>query len=151
MTMALAKLSKSNPMRLVALKRCERGGQLIEFALMSLLLFLLVFGITELGRAVWIYGTVAHLSREGARFAIVRGFDSRNRETPATAADVTAYVQSRAAGMTGLTVTTTWPDGDNEQGSVVQVRVSKPFESIVPLIPVGPITLTSTSRMVISF
>jgi Flp pilus assembly protein TadG len=133
------------------LRRNERGAELIEFALVSILLFMLVFGVMEFGRAVFTYGTVAHLAREGARFAIVRGNESQVRETPADAAAVEAFVLSRAAGIDDLTVTTTWPDGDNNPGSVVQVSVSKDFNPIAPLVPLGAITMASTSRMVISF
>ena len=58
------------------LRRNERGVEVIEFALVSIFLFMLVFGIMEFGRAIWIYGTVAHVAREGTRFAIVRGSES---------------------------------------------------------------------------
>lgn len=127
--------------------RNERGSELIELSLVGILLFTLVFGIMELGRAVWIYDTVAHLAREGARYAIVRGAESSQ---PASAADVDAHLQTLAGGMTGYMVTTNWTP-DNEPGSVVQVRVDRPFDPIVPLVGLPPITLSSTSQMVISF
>ena len=133
--------------RLRALGRNEHGSELIELAMVGMLLFTLLFGILELGRAVWIYGTVAHLAREGARYAIVRGTDSSQT---ADAAAVDAHVQGLAAGMTGLVVTTAWTP-DNEPGSVVQVRVDRPFDPIAPLVGLGSITLSSTSRLVISF
>ncbi len=133
--------------RVLALRRNERGSELIEFALVGILLFTLVFGVAEFGRAIWIYSTVAHLAREGARYAIVRGAESG---VAASASDVEAYVQGRAAGMTGLVVTTAW-DPDNETGSVVQVRVDRPFDPVVPLVGLGPVTLSSTSRLVIAF
>lgn len=127
--------------------RGERGSELVELAFVSLLFFALVFGIMEFGRAIWIYDTVAHLAREGARYAIVRGAES-GRAT--SAGEVETYVQGRAAGMTNLVVTTTW-EPDNEPGSVVQVRVEQTFLPIVPLLPLPSMTLTSTSRMVITF
>lgn len=123
----------------------ERGAELVEFGLASILFFMLLFGIMEFGRAMWIYDTVAHAAKEGARYAIVRGTESGRA---ATAADVEAYVRSRATGMTMLAVTTTW-DPDNEPGSVVQVRVESPFQPVVSFVPL--ITLSSTSRLVISF
>jgi Flp pilus assembly protein TadG len=129
------------------LRRDERGTELIEFAFVGLMLFALTFGVAEFGRAVWTYSTVAHLAREGARFAIVRGAESAST---ASASDVDAYVQSRAAGMTDLVVTTAW-DPDNQPGSVVEVRVDRPFDPIVPLVGLGTVTLSSTSRLVIAF
>ncbi len=127
--------------------RNDRGNELVEVAIVGILFFTLVFGIMEVGRAIWIYDTVAHLAREGARYAIVRGAESGQ---VVGAAEVEAYVQGRAAGMTGLVVTTTW-DPDNDPGSVVQVQVDRPFDPVVPLVGLGPIALSSTSRMVIAF
>ena len=136
-------------LRARALRRDERGVELIEFSLVSILLLMLVFGIMEFGRAIWIYGTVAHVAREGARFAMVRGSDS-GRDASTT--DVENYVnQQRAAGMTGLTVTTTWDNTAKDPGTVVQVQVDRDFDPALPLVNLGPFTLSSTSRMMIAF
>ncbi len=128
--------------------RDERGAELIEFGLISILVLTLMFGIMEFGRGIWIYGTVAHLAREGARWSLVRGSESPRTTTPT---EVEIYVNSIAAGMTGLTVTTTWDDASKDPGTVVQVRVDKPFTPAVPFGGLGNVTLSSTSRMVIAF
>jgi Flp pilus assembly protein TadG len=109
---------------------------------------MLLFAIIEFGRAVFAYNSVAHLAREGVRYAIVRGADSGRT---ADSYEIQSFVQNRAAGLHPLpTVTTTWTP-DNKPGSEVQVQVSYTFEPIIPLIPTGAIVLSSTSRMVISF
>ena len=126
----------------------ERGVELVEFALISILFFTLSFGIMEFGRAIWIYGTVAHVARAGARHALVRGSESGRT---VTATDVETYVNTAAAGMTNLTVNTTWEDASRDPGTWVQVQVSRDFEPALPLVNLGPFTLTSTSRMVIAF
>ena len=54
-------------------KRRRRGQEsqaLIEFALISPLLLLLIFGVIDIGRAVFYYDTLNHAAREGARAAI---------------------------------------------------------------------------------
>ena len=43
---------------------------MIEFALISPILLLLVFGIVDIGRAVFYYDTINHAAREGARAAV---------------------------------------------------------------------------------
>ena len=48
----------------------ERSQALIEFALISPVLLLLVFGIIDIGRAVFYYDTLSHAAREGARQAV---------------------------------------------------------------------------------
>lgn len=51
--------------------RVRRGQTLVEFTLVSLVVFLpLVFGTLELGRGVWYYHQLSQLSREGARWVI---------------------------------------------------------------------------------
>ena len=134
--------------RIRRLVRDEHGAELIEFAVVSLLLLALMFGIVEFGRGIWIYGSVAHLAREGARWSIVRGSESPRTTTPT---EVETYVNSVAAGMTGLTVATTWDDPSKDPGTVVQVRVDKPFTPALPMGGLGNVTLSSTSRMVIAF
>jgi hypothetical protein len=48
----------------------QRSQALIEFALISPVLLLLLFGIVDIGRAVFYYDTLNHAAREGARTAV---------------------------------------------------------------------------------
>jgi len=48
----------------------QSSQALIEFALISPVLLLLVFGIIDIGRAVFYYDTLNHAAREGARAAV---------------------------------------------------------------------------------
>src|SRR5689334_18767810 len=80
--------------------RDELGQDLVEFALPSTMFFATVFGTTVFGLAVWQYNMMADLAQEGARYAVVHG---KSSSSPASAADVEAYVQGRAVGITGIT------------------------------------------------
>jgi len=51
------------------MKRGERGQNLVEFAIVALLLILLIAGIADIGRAFHSYMIVENASREGARYA----------------------------------------------------------------------------------
>jgi Flp pilus assembly protein TadG len=51
--------------------RSERGTAIVEFALVAPLLFFLVFGIIEFGRALNYYNDLTQLSGQAARAAIV--------------------------------------------------------------------------------
>jgi hypothetical protein len=70
----------------------QRSQALIEFALISPVLLLLVFGIIDIGRAVFYYDTLAHAAREGAREAV-----SASTPLP-TDASVLAAVTEQLAG-----------------------------------------------------
>ncbi len=70
----------------------QRSQALIEFALVSPVLLLLVFGIIDLGRAVFYYDTLSHAAREGARSAV------RASSTLPTNADVLNTVTQQLVG-----------------------------------------------------
>jgi len=53
-----------------ARRKRQESQALIEFALISPVLLLLVFGIIDIGRAVFYYDTLNHAAREGARTAV---------------------------------------------------------------------------------
>lgn len=122
----------------------DRGSAITEMALAGPLCFLLLFGIMELGRVIWLYDSMSHGAREAARYAIVRGAESGRA---ATATDIETYVRD-VVGLSTAQVTTTWSP-DNQPGSVVQVHVQHPFVPVVPILP--SLSLSTTSRMVISF
>ena len=48
-----------------------RGQAMVEFALVIPIFLLIIFGILDLGRAVYAYSTLNNASREGARLAMV--------------------------------------------------------------------------------
>lgn len=127
------------------LKIDQRGTAAIEFAVVAWLLFAMVLGLLDLGRGIWAYNTLAHATREGARYAIVHGSKSDN---PATVATIQDIVRKRAT-LQNINVTTTWDEG-NEPGGVVQVVSQYIFEPVVGMIGISPIQLRATSRMVIS-
>ena len=57
-------------MRILTGRRAQSSQALIEFALVSPVLLLLLFGIVDIGRAVFYYDTLNHAAREGARTAV---------------------------------------------------------------------------------
>ncbi len=57
-------------------RTCKQGGAAaVEFALVSLLFFTVLFGILEFGRMLFIYNTLQEVTRRGAREAVVRWVD----------------------------------------------------------------------------
>jgi hypothetical protein len=57
-------------------KRRDRGASLVEFALIAPILFLLLFGTIEFGRAVATFNSVNTAAREGARYGTAVGESS---------------------------------------------------------------------------
>ena len=126
----------------------RRGQSMVEFSLVFIVFLMLMVGLFELGRMVWIYETVAHAARQGARYAMVRG----NSGAPDNAALI-ASVKGQAIGLISsqITVTPTW-EGGGIVGTFVRVQVSYPFAPVVagPLLGgAGGFNISSTSRMVV--
>ena len=69
--------------------RDQRSQALAEFALVAPVLLLILFGIVDLGRAVFLYNTIQHAAREGARVAV------RDSTSLPTNDDVIAQVKSQ--------------------------------------------------------
>ena len=55
--------------RTARLAGCEAGNTAIEFALVLPAFLLLIFGIVEFGRLMWVDNTLRHAVQEGARCA----------------------------------------------------------------------------------
>jgi hypothetical protein len=83
-------------------RRGQSSQALIEFALISPVLLLLLFGTIDIGRAIFYYDTLSHAAREGARTAIKAPF------TLPTNASILATVTTQ---LIGAPVTAPCPQG----------------------------------------
>jgi Flp pilus assembly protein TadG len=63
-------------MRSVGQKNGEAGSALVEFALASVIVLTVLFGIIDMGRALYAYDWVSDAARRGTRYAMVRGTGS---------------------------------------------------------------------------
>ena len=94
----------------------QRSQALIEFALISPVLLLLLFGIIDIGRAIFYYDTLSHAAREGARTAVI----AANMQP--TNAAVLATVTSQ---LVGAPVTAPCPQGPITSDSKDRIRLSR--------------------------
>lgn len=148
---------------------------MVEFAIASSALLLIMFGIIEFGRVLYLYHTVANAARMGSRWAMVRGSTScTNGQTDhcnANPTDILNYVKSVvpvAVDSNAFQITAAWspgsipsspcpqpssadpPSGSNAPGHTVCVEVDYPFKFAVPFVSNASLKLTSTSQMIIS-
>lgn len=134
----------------------EKGIALVETAIVLSLFLMMLFGIIDFGRAFYTYNFVSYAARKGTRYAIVRG--SACSGCTASASDVENYVKKPppegiaepGIDPTKMTVTTTWPDGNKNPRSRVNVQVQYNFQFILPFLPSSGWAMKSTSQMVIS-
>jgi Flp pilus assembly protein TadG len=142
-------------------RHAERGQVLAEFAVVSLAVLMMVFGIIDCGRALYTYHLVSDDARLGSRYAIVRGATACPGGSPSPD-PLQAYIVGQSPGIvpSALTVTTTCSSPANGcsssatpwngAGCVVRVRVNYSFRFLVPLVSTLVIPMTSSSEMVIS-
>jgi Flp pilus assembly protein TadG len=130
--------------------RSEDGGSLIEFAVASSMLFLLIFGIIELAFVVYSYNMISFATRLATRYAVIH---SPTSASPATTAQI-QQVAVNAATLVNLTtsnVTVAWPtDPNNSTLKDAQVTISYTYVPITTVAHLPAITLTSKARMLVS-
>ena len=117
-------------------KRSNRGNSVIEFALILPILLMVLFGITEFGRAFMTSNVLYTACREGARLAVVTGPD-----VPAVIARVEDVLD--AAKITATLITVVGPDSLDTQRRVTVTasmnfevfsgNVLWPFTGVIPL------------------
>lgn len=122
----------------------ETGQAMVEFALTALVFFTIIFGVIDLGRAIFEYNLLASSAREGARVAVIQSY---------TNSDVINRVVDSSAGFIGsgdVTISGSRSCNSDPCGSVT-VSVQHTFTPVTPLIGTltgGSITLRASSTMV---
>lgn len=149
----------------------ERGQAVVEYALVAVVVFLLLLGLFDFGRAVWTYSSVSAAAREGARYAMVRGYECLRQQfctpgsetqatalTPCSSSSASSVVAKACSYLAGIDlsrarVEVLLPYGGNHPGQPVRVRVEADYTPLTVLIfrSVGNVTLRSVSEQIITF
>jgi len=140
----------------------QKGQSLVEFALVFPLLALLVFALLDLGRAVYVYNTLANAARQGARVAAVnQNASSGGNCDPLDRTRWSVVVCILDAGVSipiqltdidiqyNDTTGTSCADRELDPPCIVSVTVSQDYVPFTPIIGdlFGPLHLESTSEM----
>jgi Flp pilus assembly protein TadG len=145
-----------------------RAQAMVEFALVLMILMVVLVGILEVGRLLFIYAAVNNASREATRYASAIGLDDSGNAKYQYCDGIRNMAQ-RSAFFTPLTITISYDHGpgtgsyDSCDGSVdtgvvvnagstfdrVQVQVSAQYDPMVSLIPIDSRTITSSSARTI--
>jgi len=161
--------------------RCRRGAVTVESAIVYSVAMLLIFGLLVGGMGMFRYQSVAHLAREGARFASTHGGKYQQDGYPqktgvpaiSNSDDLRTYLlaQANALDSSKLTVTVSWTGAGNVTPSNMptyvdtnpnlvppgqkvvtnNVIVTVSYQWFPEVYLVGPINLSSTSQMAMSY
>ena len=141
--------------RIMKRRRGQRGAAIVELALTMVLFVVIVMTLLEFGRMMWVYSTLAHVTRQTARISVVRG--SLRPISPAQIHDVVA-AQAPPNGLDGeiVGVYSYWNDdpapASIERGDFLELTLTYPFQFVTGQLvsPTSSIELSSTTRMVVS-
>ena len=101
---------------------------MVEFVLVFLLFVMVLMGMMEFGRGMWTYTTLAHATRQTARYCMVRG-----SLDPTTLTEIRAVAVKHAVGLEAakITLAGTWDGGADpaavERGDTIRISLSYPF------------------------
>jgi Flp pilus assembly protein TadG len=113
--------------------RGERGAAAVEFAIISTVLFMIVFGIIEFGRTYSQYEVFQGAAREGARRAAVGASLSEVQQAVSQAAD--PYTLSNTPAMDRTCTPST-------VGEAVTVSWNQTFQISIPFLPPANVNRT---------
>jgi hypothetical protein len=144
-----------------AKKRIRSKGQsLLEFGMAFPLLMMLVIGVMEMGRLIYIYSAVTTASREGARYGFslgqtpggvpyyedCDGIREAARASTSIAGISTADIHIHFDNGPGTEIASYCPPTSVEHGTRIVVSVSSTFDAIVPLLPIPSFEISSTAK-----
>ena len=142
----------------------RRGATVVEFAFVAPVFLVLVAGLIIGAIGVFRYQEVASLAREGARWASVHGdrYQFATGNPAATPADVyNNAILPNAVGLDAsqLSYCVSWnagnapsqPGGDYEKATTNTVTVTVSYQWLPELFLVGPVTLSSSSTVPMSY
>jgi len=105
-------------------QRNRRGAAVVELAFTAPILFLLCFGMIDVGRAVMVQNLITNAARDGARTAVLDGASAEAIET-----QVEDYLASSTVSDAVVTVSPN-PLSLANLGDPVSVTVQVPFDSV---------------------
>lgn len=112
-----------------------RASTAVEFSLLMPVLFMLLLGILEFGRALWMRQDMQFAVEEASRYGLA--YDT------ASASTLVTYAQNRLLGA-GSSVVVTATTNSTE----IHISATADFATLVPgLLPSGTISLTAHSRL----
>lgn len=128
------------------LRRDDSGGIMIEMSVAFFTMILMLFAVIEACMMGYTYSLVMEGAKEGVRYACVHGTDAATCIGPSPGCDTTAqavtndvssYISGLGANVSGMNVSTTYPDGVSTGTSRVQVTITYTYK---PLFRISGVT-----------
>lgn len=134
------------------LENRSRGQALVEFALVLPMFVLVIFGLLDLGRVVYMNNALSEAARDGARWGVVQGRSADTAGRSSVAVETTqrmTAIPNPAVSVTCQRDSVTVSSCRTNDILVVQTAVT--VELITPVLSalIGPLDLSATSRVTV--
>ena len=127
----------------------ERGQALVEFAIILTVVFFIIVGIFDLGRAFHAVIVIENASREGARFGTKNPDNQTGMQAAAVQEAQNSGIPLSASNVTIPGCTDLNTDGSCDSGTAVVVRVAYDFQPILKLFLPDNLQLVRTTQMMV--
>ena len=132
-----------------------KAQTMVEFALILPILLMIIYGLLEVGRLIFIYSTVVSASREAARYGSATGLvsgteqykncpgirDAAQRVDFLNAIDDIAIAYASNPGQPTTYNITSCPPGDLASGARIRVTVTASFTPLAAIVPLEEIDI----------
>jgi Flp pilus assembly protein TadG len=125
---------------MVSWLHCERGQELVEYALIVSLLCLVIFSIAQSALVILSYNTIDDAARQGARLGVIGDNADRPDDIRAAVWEVTDVAGLDRANLTVDPI---------KQGNTIQVTVTYDMPLVIQIFSSPRITLRAVSTKVI--
>ena len=113
-------------------RRTERGAAAVEFALVSLVFFTVLFGAIEMGRLLYYWNSAAEVTRLGARIAVVCDLNDN---------DIKARMRGLMPQLTDANIDVAYApagcDVNSCESATVSIAATSPIQTFIPFVPMS--------------
>jgi Flp pilus assembly protein TadG len=115
---------------------------MVEFALAATVIFSLIFGIIQIGQALWERNTLQYAVSVAGRYAMAHA--------SATSQELTQQVAGAAVGLSSAVLSVTTASSVSGSTNFVTITATYPFNFLTAFLPIGTVTLSAESRVPLS-
>jgi Flp pilus assembly protein TadG len=113
-------------------RSASRGASAVEFALVSLVFFTVLFGAMEMARLLYYWNSAAEVTRLGARLAVVCDLND---------SDIKARMRGLLPLLTDATITLAYApagcDVNSCRSATVSIAATTPIQTYIPFVPLA--------------
>lgn len=118
---------------------CRWGATAVEFAIIAPVFLAMVLGTVELGRVMWIKGSIQFAVEEASRYAMVN--------TSVSMSELQTYAGNQLLGIDAADVTFLAQTESADGANFVSITGTYNFSVLVPIVPLPDVTLSAKSRV----